>query len=116
MDPTMADWFAVRCLFATNWPPEARGHTYEERITLWQAKSIEEAIARAEVEAHEYASVIEESPHEYLGLAQACRLVTPPVDGSEVFSLMRDSDLGASEYLAKFFATGRERLGHIEQE
>lgn len=34
---------------------------YEERITLWQAPSIDEAIAKAEAEAAEYAGIIDDS-------------------------------------------------------
>jgi hypothetical protein len=62
----------VRCLFRKGWPPADAsfdGHRYEERITLWQATSAGEAIAKAEAEALDYAAVIEEPPDEYLGLA-----------------------------------------------
>jgi hypothetical protein len=95
------DWYAVRCIFAVGWPPEAVGKTYEERITLWQARSIDEAIERAEAEASEYASEIEESPSRYLGLAQAFHLFGSPADGAEVFSLLRDSQLAPDEYLRR---------------
>ena len=103
------NWYAVRCVFAVGWPPEAAGKTYEERITLWQAGTAEEAIARAEAEAREHAAVIEESPSTYLGLAQLFHLFGPPADGAEVFSLMRTSDLHSSAYLDAFFDTGDER-------
>ena len=107
-DPPSLGWYAVRCIFAVGWPPEAAGKTYEERITLWQARSIDEAIERAETEASEYASEIEESPSHYLGMAQAFQLVEPPADGAEVFSLLRDSQLGPDEYLTTYFDTGDE--------
>src|SRR5580704_1024093 len=52
--------------------------TYEERITLWRADSIEEAIELAEREADEYASSLDEHPTiEYLGLAQAFHTFIP---------------------------------------
>lgn len=104
-------WFAVRCVFTVGWPPEAKGKTYEERITLWRATSAEDAIDRAEAEAEEYAATIEESPCEYLGLAQAYQLDDEPGDGAEVFSLMRDSALSPDAYTTRFFATGAERAG-----
>ena len=107
-DPGL-NWYAVRCIFAVGWPPEAAGKIYEERITLWQASSFDEAIARAEAEAEEYASTIEESPSTYLGLAQAFRLFESPADGAEVFSLMRESELAPDEYLTTYFDTGAER-------
>jgi hypothetical protein len=107
-------WYSVRCVFAVGWPPEAAGKTYEERITLWHASSAEEAIARAEAEALEYAAVIEEAPSTYTGLAQCYQLVDEPGDGAEVFSLMRASQLEPDAYLDRFFDTGAERQGHVE--
>jgi hypothetical protein len=114
MAENSSNWFAVRCVFATGWPPEARGETYEERITLWQADSAEEAISRAEAEAEGYAAVILDSPDTYLGLAQSYHLFDGPGDGAEVFSLMRRSQLGADDYLLTFFATGTERTEDIK--
>ena len=73
-----ACWFAVRCVFASGWPPDRSTPVYEERITLWLATSAEEAIERAEVEAIEYAGAIEESPDTYLGIAQSYRLADTP--------------------------------------
>ncbi len=102
-------WFAVRCIFSVGWPPEAAGKAYEERITLWRARSLDEAIARAEEEAQEYASAIEDAPSTYLRLAQGYQLVDEPADGAEAFSLIRSSDLPPDEYLDRFFDTGEER-------
>jgi hypothetical protein len=104
----MGEWYAVRCVFAVGWPPEAQGRTYEERINLWRASSADEAIARAEAEAAEYASASDGQAHQYLGLAQSYHLFDQPGDGAEVFSLMRDSDLGPPGYLAAHFSTGGE--------
>ena len=106
-------WYSVRCVFAVGWPPEAVGETYEERITIWQARSAEEAILRAEAEALEYAAIIEESPSTYIGLAQSYRLSDELTDGAEVFSLMRDSKLAPEEYLDTFFDVGTERQGSV---
>lgn len=91
-------WFSVRCVFRDD-------TTYEERITLWEADDFDDAIARAEADASDYA---ENVGVEYLGLAQAYCLPDEPTDGAEVFSLMRDSDLPSSEYLNAFFDSGSE--------
>ncbi len=107
-------WFGVRCVFAVGWPPDAVGRTYEERITVWRARTAAEAVERAEAEAEEYAAAIEESPSPYLRLAQSYRLEGPPGDGAEVFSLMRTSDLAPSDYLDRFFDTGDEHQGPLE--
>lgn len=101
-------WFSVRCVFASGRPAAGDTGQYEERVTLWRAASLDDAIARAEEEAREYASTIEESPDTYLGLAQAYMLADEPGDGAEVFSLIRRSELPHDEYLDAFFDTGDE--------
>jgi hypothetical protein len=98
-------WYAVRSLFRI--PGEAES-AYEERITLWQAASLDDALARAEAEAVEYAAFM--GSEHLAGLAQAYPLAdAPPRDGAEVFSLIRDSALPPKPYLDRFFTTGRER-------
>lgn len=103
-------WYAVRCVF--QWADDV-GAPYEERLTLWQAGSMEEAVSRAEAEAWRYA---EENDHRYLELAQCHRLDVDgrPGDGDEVFSLLRDSPLDARSYLDRHFDTGGEHQGSIE--
>lgn len=100
--------FSVRCVFRwTSQPDQKRQHLYEERITLWQANDIDEAVALAEEEARSYAS---ESGDEYLKYCQAYALVDEiAAAGVEVFSLLRDSDLEPAQYLDAFFDTGAER-------
>ena len=62
--------------------------------------------AIGEIEASEYAS---RSGFEYVGLAQAYDPKTDRLDnGSEVFSLIRQSTLKPSEYVDRFFDTGAE--------
>lgn len=102
------DWFAVRCVFAVPTASEGEDMTYEERVTLWRASGFDTAIVMAETEARDYADDVEAA---YLGLAQAYRLAEPPGHGTEVFSLMRDSELDTEDYLDAFFDTGEERQG-----
>ncbi len=98
-------WYSVRCLFHH----PAQG-LYEERITLWRADSFDHAIEQAELEANEYAELLD---LRYLGLAQAYHLAEETIaSGSEVFSLGRDSDLEADAYIDAFFDTGGERQRH----
>lgn len=103
-----SQWYAVRCVFRTAWMgegPSPNEQLYEERVTLWQASSLEEAIALAEDEAEEYAG----DEDEYLEIAQAYQLYDEPGHGAEVFSLMRASHLQPDAYLDAFFDTGKER-------
>jgi hypothetical protein len=99
-------WYGVRCVFGAS-----RTSSYEERITLWRADSFESAVELAERDANEYAQTCE---LEYLGLAQAYQIEGENLEnGSEVFSLVRDSDLAPNVYISRFFDTGRERQGSI---
>ena len=90
-------WFGVRCIFRLRW-----ADTYEERITLWWASNIDRAIEYAEEEAGQYA---ENCDLVYLGIAQAYRLDEEQKlgSGTEVFSLMRDSDLSPEESVSPRF-------------
>ena len=98
--------FSTRCLF--EWAPregQKKSHLYEERITLWQAESIDDAIEMGEREAHAYAG----DSSTYLGLCQSYWLADPvPVTGVEVFSLLRESDLEPEAYIDTFFDNGDE--------
>ena len=110
----MADrpgWYGVRGVF--RWTG-AEGTPYEERVTLWRAHSLDEALVRSEFEAERYAT---QSGTEYLGFAQAYVIGDDgmPADGAEVFSLLRDSDLMPDDYLATFFDTGAEHTQHTPQ-
>ena len=113
-DDAHLGWYSVRCVFAFGSPAGSAPATYEERITLWCARSAEEAIARAEAEALEYVALLEEPPSTYTGLAQCYQLADEPGDRAEVFSLMRDSQLEPDDYVDGFFETGRERQRTLE--
>ena len=99
-------WFGVRCLFIwSRWD----GKPYEERITLWRARSLDHAIELAEQDAEEYAA---DGGPGLLHLSKAYA-IAEGIDiesGAEVFSLLRDSDLEPDDYLSAFFATGREHM------
>ena len=93
-------WCSVRCLY--RWSEGV----YEERITVWETDSLDEAIRMAEHEASDY---VIGTDSEYLGLAQAYHMFDALESGSEVFSLVRESALGPDQYLDAFFETGTER-------
>jgi len=95
-------WCSVRCII------EFRDlSTFEERVTLWRASSLGDAIELAEAEAREYATGLD---GRYAGMAQAYGPIDgEPGHGVEVFSLMRSSSLDAAAYLSRFFDTGTEQ-------
>lgn len=84
--------------------------TFEERVTLWQARTFEEAIALADADANTCAADLD---FRFLGLSQAYCPSDAPGHGAEVFSLLRDSELSADDYVSRFFDTGREYQGEI---
>lgn len=105
-EPAESGWYTVRCIFrAPDEDATSPNGWYEERLTLWQARSHRAAIELAEAEAVRYASV---TNCEYIGLAQSFHLFETPGDGKEVFSLIRGSGLSPTEYINRFFDTGRE--------
>lgn len=96
-------WYAVRTLCAAQ-------HGYEERITLWNAGSFDAAIEQAGSEAEEYAQLL---GGQDLGLRQAFSLAEVELrEGSELFSLIRESPLSHAEYIDRFFVEGTERQQH----
>src|SRR5665213_1932742 len=106
----MGPSFTVRCLFRWDKDLPPGVFLYEERLTLWQAPTIDEALLLAESEASRYAS---ENSVEFLGFSQAYAM-PEPVDGSsvEVFSLLRQSELPPKPYIERHFNTGREHETH----
>jgi hypothetical protein len=106
VEPDQDDrWYAVRSLFRLTGEGES---AYEERITLWKAATLDEALETAAAEAAEYAEFAGTTYVAEFG--QAYHLAdAPPRHGAEVFSLVRDSALPAKPYVDRFFATGQER-------
>src|SRR5215210_4053784 len=96
-------WYAVRCVLRHSHDQRL----YEERITVWHASSFNEAVGRAESEASEYGAMVGSAS---LGLTQAFEIAEDQVtEGTEVFSLIRESELAPKDYLDTFFDTGTER-------
>lgn len=85
------------------------GFWYEERITTWLADDMDAAIALAEAEVEEYCEILD---YVSTGLFQAFWMADDPgpmISGVETFSLIRESDLPADEYIDRYFDTGHER-------
>jgi hypothetical protein len=110
MTDLKSGWFGVRCIFdhrRDNEDPASR--MYEERITIWQADDADAAIALAEADAEKYASTLDLT---FLGLTQSYEMFDEVGPSAEVFSLIRSSNLGYTDYLNRFFDTGRENQNH----
>lgn len=90
-------------------PDQEKKYLYEERITAWNANSLDKAIELAGAEAKTYAA---DKGFVALDLFQAYWLFDEvgilPQD-SGIFPLIRESDLEDDPYLDAFFDTGTER-------
>ncbi len=99
--------FSTRTVFHCDGCPRKKKYAYEERITVWNAKSESAAIRKAEAEAKRYAKA---SESRYLDYLQSYWLFEDvAIDGVEVFSLIRESDLPPKKYIDRYFDTGHEK-------
>jgi len=91
-------WYATRCVFRS-------GDAYEERITVWCARSVAESVELAADEAARYAA---RTGAEFLGFCDSYFIANLFELDQEAFSQLRDSDLEAQDYVRTLFVTGRE--------
>jgi hypothetical protein len=89
------DWFGVRTLLH-------RGHHYRERVTLWLAPTDVEAFTMAEDDARRHADGNGWRYMDYAACSRQFDEYYPPVNGGEVYSLMRESDLRTRGYANRF--------------
>ncbi len=102
-------WYGVKYVFLHKIQGE---NVYEERVILITASGDDEAIARGEVFAREYA---EANNCRALDFASAFNVFGEEIgDGTEVYSLMRVSTLNPSDYLDHFYDNGGERSRSCE--
>ena len=108
--------YSVRTVI--RWAPRSdqkKKFIYEERITAWNCESIEDAIDLAEKEVKEYADEGAETLDLFQGYWLFDEIDLIP-QGTEVFSLLRDSDLESCVYLDTFFDLGAEHQGEYDPE
>ncbi len=103
------EWFGAKTLYEHTDRQEADGsNLFEERIVLILADNFDDAILKSEVEGNDYA--YDDSGIKYLGYVNVFKLFDSEIaDKTEVFSLMRSSQLKSNEYINTFFDTGKER-------
>lgn len=102
-------WFGARTIYRIEKSNTVASPNklYEERIVLISATSPDEALVKAEKEAEIYAS---DNQMTYLGYVNVFQLYHDKIEnGTEVYSLMRESELDGNDYIDRFFDTGSER-------
>lgn len=98
-------WYGAKCVFLHAHGSE---QLYEERIVLFTAGGMDEAIELAERDARDYAQSLDNCA--YTGFVNIFQIFSAQlVSGTEVYSLMRASDLEKNQYLDRFHDTGTER-------
>ncbi|MGW1136612.1 DUF4288 domain-containing protein [Streptomyces zhihengii] len=99
MKPEPKAWYSARIFYRwLTW----ENRPYEERVVLFRARSLDEAIELAERESAEYA---EEGNLEVFDVVQAYRISDGDeevVAGTEVFSKLHALDLPAEEFLSRY--------------
>jgi hypothetical protein len=97
------EWYGVKTVYMHEGLAEKPAHqVYEERVVVMRARGQREAIRRAEREARAYCSKLKNT--RYLGyLMLYVTSETQIYDGTEVFSLMRESPLNAAGFLNRYF-------------
>lgn len=98
-------WYGVRLIYRLTGLSRP---AYEERVIIVRAESDDDAIAEAERHSTEF----ESDTVEYIGYAMSFHIFDengPTLGpGTEVFSLIRHSELGPNEYLNRFHDTDNE--------
>jgi Domain of unknown function (DUF4288) len=103
------EWFSAKTIYKHHRVEAGTPKVvFEERVVLFRAMSFEEAIVQAEAEAREYRGSAGETV--YLDFVNVYHLFDASVGHrTEVYSLMRESNLSNKEYLDTFYDTGQER-------
>ncbi len=106
-------WYGVRLLYRLTGTAKP---SYEERILIIRATSSASAIAEAEfISERDY----EDETVERLDYAMGFNIFDqsgPCLEsGTEVFSLIRQSDLTTDQYIDRFHSTGEECCQDIEE-
>jgi hypothetical protein len=100
-------WYSVRTIYRHDDVAASAHPVFEERVVLFRAESFDNAMSKAQQEAEAYGKGLKGVT--FLGFFDCYELPDDTVgDGTEVFSLLRQSELPDDEYLTQFFDTGKE--------
>ncbi len=103
------EWYAAKTIYKHHRVEDGTPKTvFEERVVLLQAADFDTAVAKAEAEGAEYCRANGDTV--YLGFVDVFHLFDETVGhGTEVYSLMRESELSDKDYLDHFYDDGKER-------
>lgn len=101
-------WFGAKCLFVhNNLSKEEDIIIYEERVIVVRANDSDWAIKKVEKKAKEYAQ--NENECEYLNFIDCFIIENDKIsDFTEVYSIMRKSNLEADEFISQYYDDGEQ--------
>jgi hypothetical protein len=103
MNPKKKSWWTVRSIFRTENQDGKKKWSYEERLSLWEARSRSSAIERALRDAEAYADDID---GRYRGPVHVARVLDDiQDDGCEIFSFGRTDKRNIVDYVDRFYRT-----------
>jgi hypothetical protein len=109
-DKEHSTWFGAKCIFHFD-----ELDTFEERIIILRASSLDNAIELAEQEACAYES--KDDRCSYTGFVNVYKMYDEELkEGAEVYSIMRKSKLSDDEFLDKYYDDGSECTKHYEDD
>ena len=104
---TKYEWYGAKSLYS-HVMTDTKKHVYEERIVVFRARSTEEAITLAEKEAHKYAKSLKNARYLKYGVMVYIMQETAIHSGTEVFSLMRKTNLKPRAFQIRYHDTKSE--------
>ena len=105
-------WYGVKCIFRhDDLSGDRPGTVYEERVVVVRAETFEEALEKAEAEASDYVKGMDAV---YLDYADVFHMSEERItEGTEVYSLMRTSDLDDDAFVTRYFDDGTQHSREI---
>ena len=107
---SIPSWFAGRSVFRVRKKEDGREKTiFEERIILVWATEFEEACAKVKAEAKAYQNA---NPGSELldHIVVYCAQEEQIADGVEIWSILREADLSAADYVDHYHGAERESV------
>jgi len=106
-------WYSAKCVFRHRaHVADLHKFVYEERVIVLRADDLNEAVRRAEDEAKQYATSLEGV--EFTGFVAAYDTGEDEItDLTEVYSILRDSDLQSDAFLDRYYDDRSERTQHF---
>lgn len=107
------EWYSAKAAFKHLDLFEPGDVHYEERVVLLLANSLGHAIERGEEEAAGYVAAVGDA--EYTGFISVYKLGEQEIgDRSEIYSLMRKTDMETDDFLDRYHDDGNECTQHWE--